>query len=408
MSDYKILLDVTKGISTKWIEILFHNNVKRFFPKIIKKIEEDKNILCPQLPDIFNFARYTDIDDIKVIFIEHAPHHTFNKQGNRTAHGLAYSAINNSIPSSLQNIYKCLHANGLIKHQLNKSIVVNKLCNNSKGTGQLYYANTINWALQGILLMNMSLTTKRSTPEAHLGAWKQYVNGVLKLICAYKEQKKTPLTICLWGITSQKLAPMFKKYKDNIVLEFAHPLSSKGVDFTKCNHFKLITEKYGINWEPVRHIVAFTDGACSNNGRKNAKSSWGLVYKNFKCKNEEGKYCTALSGLTNGKQTNNRGELIAVIVAIEKVIKSRLNAKLSIFTDSMYVIGLSKGNKAVANKDLYVLLMEAKAKCKYLKFYHVKGHKKEPSDIKSFEWFTWNGNRIADKLATDALKHNFN
>jgi len=404
MSDYKLLLDVTEGISKEWIDILFHNNVKRFFPKIVKKLEADKNILCPKLPDIFNFARFTDIDDIKVIIVGQDPYHTVNKEGVRVAHGLAFSARNNSVPASLQNIYKCLYTNGLLEKQLNKSVVVNELSKDSK----LYYADLTNWALQGILLMNTALTTKRSTPEAHLGVWKQYVHGVLKLICAYRKEKNDPFTVCLWGSKAKKLAPLFQEFKDNVVLEFAHPSPLSRVDFTKCDHFKKITEKYGTNWEPVHQVVAFTDGACSNNGKKNAKSSWALVYNGFKHKIKKGKYCTALSGLTHGKQTNNRGELIAVIVAMEKVIKSRLNVKLSIYTDSKYVIGLLKGNKAIANKDLYVRLMKAKNKCKHVNFLHVRGHGVEPSDKTSNDWFLWNGNRVADKLATDVLKHKFN
>ena len=37
-------------------------------------------------------------------------------------------------------------------------------------------------------------------------------------------------------------------------------------------------------------------------------------------------------------------------------------------------------------------------------FIHVRSHQKEPKDKKSDDWFKWNGNNMADKLAFKAME----
>jgi ribonuclease HI len=53
-------------------------------------------------------------------------------------------------------------------------------------------------------------------------------------------------------------------------------------------------------------VTIWTDGACSNNGKENAKAAWAFV---------SGKY--EASGLVEGKQTNNTAEGLAVYYALQ-------------------------------------------------------------------------------------------
>jgi ribonuclease HI len=39
----------------------------------------------------------------------------------------------------------------------------------------------------------------------------------------------------------------------------------------------------------------------------------------------------------------------------------------------------------------------------YVSYVHVRSHQVEPSDHTSDKWFCWNGNNMADKLATAAM-----
>lgn len=74
-------------------------------------------------------------------------------------------------------------------------------------------------------------------------------------------------------------------------------------------------------------VEIWTDGACSNNGKPNAKASWAFVSGEYEA-----------SGLVEGKQTNNRGEGQAILHALQwaagkgyKRIKIATDSQISIF-----------------------------------------------------------------------------
>ncbi len=149
----------------------------------------------------------------------------------------------------------------------------------------------------------------------------------------------------------------------------------------------------------------YTDGACSNNGRKNAKAGIGVYFGENDDRN--------ISKRIDGLQTNNRAELTAVIAAYHK-IKSELdlNKDITIVTDSNYVIKCvgsygekcfnnnwsSKTKKEIPNVDLlkeaYMLYKDTN-----VTFLHVRAHT-GLSDTHSL------GNAEADRLANLSIGHN--
>ena len=165
--------------------------------------------------------------------------------------------------------------------------------------------------------------------------------------------------------------------------------------------------------EPISvrsNLFVFTDGACQNNGKPNAIASWAVYFNENDSRNA--------SELIIGKQTNQVAELMASILAIEKILSNQeLNGKeIIIYTDSIYVKNIvdewaekwEKNNwiksdkKAVDNielvKKLYYL-----SKNVDVKFKHCKSHQKEPNkDDKNY--YIWFGNNEADKLAVKAAQ----
>ena len=55
------------------------------------------------------------------------------------------------------------------------------------------------------------------------------------------------------------------------------------------------------------HYFVYTDGSCSNNGKSNAKAGIGVYFGDNDSRN--------VSERINGKQTNNRAELLAILKA---------------------------------------------------------------------------------------------
>jgi len=72
----------------------------------------------------------------------------------------------------------------------------------------------------------------------------------------------------------------------------------------------------------------YTDGSCFANGQPNALASWGFVCVETGHKE---------AGLVPGPQTNNRGELMGIIRALEYAQKLK-PSKLTIYTDSQYCL----------------------------------------------------------------------
>lgn len=134
------------------------------------------------------------------------------------------------------------------------------------------------------------------------------------------------------------------------------------------------------------NIIIYTDGAARGNP---GPGGYGIVLKSGQHRKE----------LSEGfrKTTNNRMELLAVIVALE-TLKFE-NSQVEIFTDSKYVAdAVEKGwvfewektrFKKKKNPDLWIRFLKAYRKHQ-VKFHWVKGHANIPE------------NERCDKLAVDA------
>ena len=119
-----------------------------------------------------------------------------------------------------------------------------------------------------------------------------------------------------------------------------------------------------------KHIEIYTDGACLGNP---GAGGYGIVlkYKQFRKELSQGYQCT----------TNNRMELLAVIVALESLKEEGL--KVSIYSDSKYVVdAVSKGwiwnwqrqnFKDKKNEDLWRRFLKIYPKHE-LRFHWLKGH----------------------------------
>jgi ribonuclease HI len=143
----------------------------------------------------------------------------------------------------------------------------------------------------------------------------------------------------------------------------------------------------------------YTDGSCSNNGGVHALAGMGVYFGKDDPRN--------MSQRVKGKQSNNTGELGAILLAytiIEKDVRS--GKKVMIASDSIYAIraattygascAASGWNKDIPNKELVRKAYDIFKNEPNIRFLHVKGHT-EGTDIHSI------GNDGADKLANKAI-----
>lgn len=216
----KIMEIALKDISSEWHEILEYG---------LEDIMDDlshinDSELCPSRSNIFEFARLTKLENTRVIILGQDPY-----PKKKDAHGLAFSSPI-QVPRTLCNICHCLAKSNLMPVRTRKN----------KTTG-----NLSGWAKQGVLLLNVTLTTKAGESNAHVDIWKGYGLRLLTNIC---KCLSTPPIILLWGNYAKALErPLLENLSDvskhPIIMKWAHPSFvaqkrlSEANKFINCPHF---------------------------------------------------------------------------------------------------------------------------------------------------------------------------
>jgi ribonuclease HI len=155
----------------------------------------------------------------------------------------------------------------------------------------------------------------------------------------------------------------------------------------------------------------FTDGACSDNGKRTAKAGYGVhVYG-------KPEHDISLRLLANDQQTNNRAELYAIQAALDLVDRygtdwSNTYTEIYIWSDSEYSIhSLTKWAKGwrsnnwkkkdgglIQNIDIIRPIYDRLLRMPRVSLHHVRGHQESRRNE-----FPYNGNFRADTLATKSL-----
>lgn len=204
-------------LGNDWDTILADEWEKPYYQKLRQflKAEYMTRTVYPNMNDIFNALKYTSFKDTKVVIIGQDPYH-----GEGQAHGLCFSVKKGVVPPpSLKNIFKEL------KTDVGKEI---------PSHGEL-----VDWAKQGVLLLNNVLTVREGEPTSHKGmGWEQFTDRVISEL----DKKQTPVVFLLWGAHAQKKAEIIKNpIHKKLLSVHPSPLSaSRG--FFGCRHFSKTNE----------------------------------------------------------------------------------------------------------------------------------------------------------------------
>ena len=137
-------------------------------------------------------------------------------------------------------------------------------------------------------------------------------------------------------------------------------------------------------------LLIAIDGACRRNGKPDCTASGGVFIQQFGEDSIRMACCTLSAYEYNS--TNQRGELLALLKALEYIYSARMEAL--VVTDSEYIFNamtkrwyvswmnnnwLTKAGDPVKNKDIWMEIAHAVEMCEYrrnidITFYHVKGH----------------------------------
>jgi uracil-DNA glycosylase len=191
-------------------------------------IQPGRHPICPPVEQVFRAFQLTPLDNVKVVIIGQDPYHQPGM-----ANGLAFSTTRGyPVPKSLENVYSVL-ARSIPGFQ-------------HPGHGDL-----TEWALQGVLLINSSLTVRQGTPRSHGDIWKGFIIETLRHISAARGKKCVYL---LWGRQAQDMAIHLLGH--NHIRNDPHPAARKNeflrlVDdpFTACNKLLVEEQLSPINWQ---------------------------------------------------------------------------------------------------------------------------------------------------------------
>ncbi len=217
-------------IGNDWDAILRDEFEKEYYKNLMQFLDEEyeKETVYPAKENVFNALRYSDYEKTKVVILGQDPYHEPDQ-----AHGLCFS-VNRGVklPPSLVNIYKELEAD--------------------MGITPTKDGCLIDWAKQGVLLLNTVLYVRRGQSTSHIGkGWEQFTDSVI----ARLNDKEEPVVFILWGSNAKSKAPLISN-KHHFLLMGAHPspLSAYngffgGGYFSKANRFLEITGRKPINWK---------------------------------------------------------------------------------------------------------------------------------------------------------------
>ncbi len=219
-------------LEPSWLRVLGSEFDKPYMIELKKFLKDEKQagqVVYPKGGDIFNAFNKTPFDDLKVVILGQDPYH-----GEGQAHGLSFSVQKGiAIPPSLRNIYK-------------------ELLTDIPGFSIPGHGNLTEWAEQGVLLLNATLTVRAGQPNSHQKfGWGTFTDTVIRKI----SEEKKGIVFILWGAFAQAKAELIDKTKHHIISS-PHPspfsadrgfFGSKA--FSKTNEILVGEGKKAIDWQ---------------------------------------------------------------------------------------------------------------------------------------------------------------
>ena len=223
------MTEINPVIEDSWKNVLKEEFSTPYFSSLKEFLVEEKKkyVIYPPGAYIFNAFNSTPFNQVKVVIIGQDPYH-----GRGQAHGLCFSVPQDiKPPPSLVNIFKEIH--------------------DDLGLPVPTHGNLEKWTIQGVLLLNATLTVRANQAGSHQGkGWEEFTDAVIKNLSA----KREGLVFLLWGRYAQAKENLIDHSKHHI-LKAAHPSPFSAYNgFFGCRHFSkanaLLEQqgKEGIDW----------------------------------------------------------------------------------------------------------------------------------------------------------------
>lgn len=197
-SDFCYLgLNGSQALPSNWqsvVDSFFETEQGKGLLVFLQRETEAGEAIFPPADLTYAALQSCDLPDVKVVILGQDPYH-----GPGQAHGLAFSVpAGVKLPPSLRNIYK----------ELADDIGV------QRDNGDL-----TDWAGQGVLLLNTTLTVRRAAAGSHAKkGWEKLTDSLVKEV----NQNGAPCVFILWGKDAITKAKWIDEQK-HLVITSPHP-----------------------------------------------------------------------------------------------------------------------------------------------------------------------------------------
>ena len=217
-------------IGNDWDEVLGEEFDKPYYQelRIFLDGEYRSRTIYPLPQYIYTALKLTPYKDVKVVILGQDPYHEPGQ-----AHGLAFSVNKGiEIPPSLVNIYKELQ--------------------DDLGCSIPNHGCLVEWAKQGVLLLNAVLTVQAHRANSHKGrGWERLTDTIIQKV----NEKEEPVVFILWGSNARSKKQFITNQK-HLVLESVHPSPLSAYNgffgsrpFSKTNRFLEENGIQPIDWQ---------------------------------------------------------------------------------------------------------------------------------------------------------------
>jgi uracil-DNA glycosylase len=207
-------------LEKSWQEVLKEEWEKPYIQKLADFLAQERASKTPIYPpkhEVFAAFQKTPFEKVKVLIMGQDPYH-----GPGQAHGFSFSVKPEvKMPPSLKNIFK----------ELTQDLQI----------PPPEHGCLLNWAEQGVLMLNAVLTVRENEPLSHRKkGWEEFTDAVISKL----SNRQDPVIFVLWGkAAEEKCRSILDSNPAHIVLTAAHPSPySAHSGFFGCQHFSKINQ----------------------------------------------------------------------------------------------------------------------------------------------------------------------
>lgn len=186
-----------KIFQNDWQDVLGDEFQKPYYLQLREFLKEQyaTETVYPSMHDLWSAFHTTSYKDVKVVILGQDPYH-----GPNQAHGMSFSVLPGvPQPPSLRNMLQELQAD--------------------IGCPSPNHGYLMDWAKQGVLLLNTVLTVRQGEAHSHKDrGWEQFTDTVIQKL----NERDEPIIFVLWGRPAQQKQKLIDTTK-HAVLTAPHP-----------------------------------------------------------------------------------------------------------------------------------------------------------------------------------------